>query len=81
MKPRFTVMWKNGRGGASAAAVTDANDPLARQKDRRTMSFVSALLLLYVTFTYWRIIISVLETIDIATCSTTVNNFVNFYAE
>lgn len=81
MKPRFTVMQKNGRGGASAAAVTDANDPLARQKDRRTMSFVSALLLLYVTFTYWRIIISVLATIDIATCSTTVNNFVNFYAE
>lgn len=81
MKPRFTVMRKNGRGGASAAAVTDANDPLARQKDRRTMSFVSALLLLYVTFTYWRIIISVLGTIDIATCSTTVNNFVNFYAE
>lgn len=81
MKPRFTVMQKNGRGGASAAAVTDANDPLARQKDRRTMSFVSALLLLYVTFTYWRIIVSVLATIDTATCSTTVNNFVHFYAE
>lgn len=45
------------------------------------MSFVSALLLLYVTSTYWRIIVSVLATIDIATCSTIVNNIVNFYAE
>lgn len=45
------------------------------------MSFVSALLLLYVTSTYWRIIVSVLATIDIATYSTIVNNIVNFYAE